>query len=85
MTPIQLPLVLAIGSLGAAVSAWGLAHGGRAARWGAIAGGVALLLLLALTLTMSTQHPGRSPGTARPPSPTAGCSTGGSCPRPTCA
>ena len=51
---MQLPLLLAIGALGATVSAWGLARGGRAARGGAVAGGVALLLLLVLTLTMAT-------------------------------
>ena len=51
---MQLPLLLAIGALGAAASAWGFARGGRAAQGGAVAGGVALLLLLALTLTMAT-------------------------------
>jgi NADH:ubiquinone oxidoreductase subunit 2 (subunit N) len=55
---MHLPLLLGIGALGAAVSAWGLAQGGRAARRGAVAGGVALLLLLGLTLTMDVPAPG---------------------------
>ena len=55
---MQLPLILVVGALGAAVSAWGLARDGRAERAGAIAGVVALLLLLALTLTMATPAPG---------------------------
>ena len=51
---MQLPLILLTGALGASVSAWGLARGGREARWGAIAGGAALILLIVLTLTMDT-------------------------------
>jgi NADH:ubiquinone oxidoreductase subunit 2 (subunit N) len=64
VTPMQLPLLLVIGALGAAGSAWGLARGGRAARWGALGGGAALFLLLALTLTMATPVPGASTGDA---------------------
>ena len=51
---MQLPLLLLVGSLGAAVSGWGLARGGRAARGGAAAGTIALLLLLVLVLTLDT-------------------------------
>ena len=58
---MHLTFLLTTGALGAAVSAWGLARGGRAARWGAIAGGGALLLLLALTLTTGVAAP-RAPG-----------------------
>ena len=61
---MQLPLLLVIGALGAAGSAWGLARGGRAARWGALGGGAALFLLLALTLTMATPVPGAGAGDA---------------------
>lgn len=51
---MQLLLLLAVGVIGAAGSAWGLGRGGRAARGGAVGGGIALLLLLILTLTLDT-------------------------------
>ena len=51
---MQLLLLLLVGGLGAAVSGWGLARGGRAARGGAVAGGIALLLLLMLALALDT-------------------------------
>ena len=51
---MQLLLLLLVGGLGAAVSGWGLARGGRAARGGAVAGGIALLLLLILALALDT-------------------------------
>ncbi len=49
---MHLLLLLVVGGLGAAVSGWGLARGGRAARWGAVAGGLALLLFLVLVLAL---------------------------------
>lgn len=49
---MHLLLLLVVGGLGAAVSGWGLARGGRAARGGAIAGGLALLLILVLALAL---------------------------------
>ena len=51
---MQLLFLLLVGGLGAAVSGWGLARGGRAARGGAVAGGIALLLLLMLALALDT-------------------------------
>ena len=51
---MQLLLLLLVGGLGAAVSGWGLARGGRAGRGGAVAGGIALLLLLMLALALDT-------------------------------
>lgn len=49
---MQLLILLVVGGLGAAVSGWGLARGGRAAPVGAVAGGLALLLMLVLALTL---------------------------------
>ena len=49
---MHLFLLLAVGAIGAAASAWGLARGGRAARIGATTGAIALLVLIALTLAM---------------------------------
>ena len=49
---MQLLILLVVGGLGAVVSGWGLARGGRAARVGAVAGGLALLLMLVLALTL---------------------------------
>lgn len=49
---MQLLVLLVVGGLGAVVSGWGLARGGRAARVGAVAGGLALLLMLILALTL---------------------------------
>jgi len=59
---MQLFLLLAVGAIGAAVSAWGLARDGRAARAGAIGGGIALLVLIALTFTLGTPAPRTSGG-----------------------
>jgi NADH:ubiquinone oxidoreductase subunit 2 (subunit N) len=49
---MHLLLILLVGGLGSAASGFGLARGGRSARIGAVVGGLALLLLLALVLTL---------------------------------
>ena len=54
---MQLFLLLTVGAIGAAVSAWGLARDGRASRTGAIGGGIALLALISLTFTLDTPAP----------------------------
>ena len=49
---MQLLVLLVVGGLGAVAAGWGLARGGRAARVGAVTGGLALLLMLILALTL---------------------------------
>jgi NADH:ubiquinone oxidoreductase subunit 2 (subunit N) len=51
-------LLLAMGSGGAAVSAWGLNRGGRAAQGGAIVGGLALLGVVVLALALDAPRVG---------------------------
>ena len=71
---MQLPLLLLVGGLGAAASGWGLARGGRAARAGAVIGGLALLLLLVLALTLDAPVVATRSGVE--PVVTAGASAG---------
>jgi NADH:ubiquinone oxidoreductase subunit 2 (subunit N) len=55
---MTLATLLAVGSIGAALAAWGGARGGTAARFGAIAGALALLVVLALALAMDAGRVG---------------------------
>ena len=55
---VTLILLLALGSGGAAASAWGLNRGGRAAQGGAIVGGVALLGIVALAFALDAPRVG---------------------------
>ena len=55
---MTLILLLALGSGGAAASAWGLNRGGRAAQGGAIVGGVALLGIVALAFALDAPRVG---------------------------
>ncbi len=55
---MTLILLLVLGSLGAATSAWGLNRGGRAAQGGAIVGGIALLGVVVLALVLDAPRVG---------------------------
>ena len=55
---MMLILLLVIGSLGAAASAFGLARGGQAARAGAFIGGLALLAVVAIALALNAPRVG---------------------------
>ncbi len=50
---MMLALILGVGGVGAGVTAWGAARGGRAARGGALAGTAALLAVLVVSLASS--------------------------------
>jgi NADH:ubiquinone oxidoreductase subunit 2 (subunit N) len=53
---MRLLFLLAVAGIGTAASAWGLRRGGRAARGGAIAGIVALLVVTAVAFTLRPAH-----------------------------
>ena len=57
---IVLALIL-VGALGAGASAWGLGRGRRAARIGAIAGFVSLVIVLVVALAMDAPRVGSEP------------------------
>ena len=57
---IVLALIL-VGAIGAAASAWGLGRGRRAARIGAVAGSVSLVIVLVVALAMDAPRVGSEP------------------------